>query len=56
MFDSRAGHLFKGLNAGYAITNQRYRNRVNASYVSGFLKGNWAVSRSLCAQMGRERL
>lgn len=44
MFDSRAGHLFKGLNAGYAITNQRYRNRLNASYVSGFLKGNWAVA------------
>ncbi|HEY0262489.1 MAG TPA: Plug domain-containing protein, partial [Chitinophagales bacterium] len=44
MFDSRAGHLFKGLNVGYAITNQRYRNRINASYASGFLKGNWAFA------------
>ncbi len=44
MFDSRAGHLFKGLNASYAVTNQRYRNRIAASYVSGFMKGNWAVA------------
>jgi hypothetical protein len=44
MFDSRAGHLFKGLNASYAVTNQRYRNRLAASYVSGFMKGNWAVA------------
>ncbi len=44
MFDTRAGHLFKGLNASYAVTNQRYRNRISASYVTGFMKGNWAIA------------
>lgn len=44
LFDSRAGHVYKGLNVGYAITNQRYRHRINASYASGFLKGDWAVA------------
>lgn len=44
LFDSRAGRLFKGLNVSYAITNQRYRNRIAASYVTGFMKGNWAIA------------
>lgn len=44
MFDSRAGRIFKGLNASYALTNQRFRNRISASYASGFIKGNWAFA------------
>lgn len=44
LFDSRAGHVYKGLNTGYAITNQRYRHRINACYASGFSKNKWALA------------
>ncbi|MFN8309019.1 MAG: TonB-dependent receptor [Chitinophagales bacterium] len=42
--DTRAGHQRKGFKLSYTITNRSYRNRLMATYNTGYLKGGWALS------------
>ncbi|MFN8277941.1 MAG: TonB-dependent receptor [Chitinophagales bacterium] len=52
--DTRAGHQRKGLKISYTATNRNYRNRLMATYNTGYLKGGWALSASFSRRWAKE--
>lgn len=53
-FDSRASRQRKQLQVSYASTNRNYRHRLMATYSTGMMKGDWAVSVSASRRWAEE--
>lgn len=54
LIDTRASKQRKQLQVGYAISNRQYRHRLMATYSTGMMKGNWAVSMSFSRRWAQE--
>lgn len=53
-FDTRAHRQRKQIRVGYATSNRTYRNRLMATYSTGWLKNDWAISVSGSRRWGQE--